>query len=254
MSFFILLLCLAADIILHKGMSRVMLPESFTDKRSPQNFSTCNQLLTVSNKKWIKAVNTISLIEKIPGDVPGFECDVYFDTSKNYLQVYHDSAGYMELNFEAILKVYQTRKLSASIWLDFKNLSAANEKKSLNYLIALRNQYKLQNKLIIESSSPKSLQSFCDSNFFTSFYTPFFNPYSIKEAELIKHLDSITSALKQYKVSALSGYYFQYPVLKKYFPNYPILTWSDNSNISLVSNAFNKILLDDSHVKLVLFP
>ena len=93
-----------------------MLPESFTDKRSPQNFSTCDQVLTVNNKHWIKAVNTISFIEKIPVDVPGFECDVYFDTAKNYLQVYHDSAGYTELNFETILKIFLL-PMKKNLWI-----------------------------------------------------------------------------------------------------------------------------------------
>jgi hypothetical protein len=254
LSVFILLVCLIADILLHKGLTRVLLPDSFTEKRSPQNFIPCNQLLLVNKKEWIKAVNVVSKMEQISADAAGLEMDVYFDTAKNYLQLYHDSAGYSELDIETVLEVYKTRKLTSSIWLDFKNLSAANEIQSLKYISKLREQYGLQNKLIIESSSPQFLQSFCDSGFFTSYYIRFFNPYRISENELIAQIDTISAILKKYKVSALSGYYFQYPVMKKYFPNYPVLTWTDNSNISLISNSFNKILKSDVNVKVVLHP
>jgi hypothetical protein len=226
LSLLILFVCLAADIILHKGMSRVLIPESFTAKRSARQFNRCEQPLSLTGKSWIKGVNT----------------------------VFHDSSGYSTLNIESILAVYKARNLSSSIWLDFKNLSAHNEKQSLNYIAALRKQYQLYNKLIVESSSPQFLQSFCDSGFYTSYYAPYFNPYRISEEELVNQLDSISKALDKYKVSSISGYYFQYPVLKKYFPNYPILTWTDKSSVSLVSKSFNKRLLDDSHVKVVLFP
>lgn len=254
LSLLILLLCLAADIILHKGMSRVMMPESFTAKRSARQFNRCEQPLSITGKSWIKGVNTVFQIEQLDPNVAGFEVDVYFDTIKNYLQVYHDSSGYSTLNIESILAVYKARNLSSSIWLDFKNLSAHNEKQSLNYIAALRKQFLLFDKIIVESSSPQYLQSFCDSAFYTSYYIPYFNPYRISEEELVIQLDHIGNELSKYKVSSISGYYFQYPVLKKYFPNYPILTWTDKSNISLVSKSFNKRLLADSHVKVLLFP
>lgn len=254
LSAIILLLCLALDIFLHKGITRVLLPDSFTNKRIPQNFVPCDLPLQVNSKEWIKAVNTLSRIEKIPSETAGIEMDVYFDTIKNTFQVYHDSAFKTELDINSLMEVYKKRNLKASIWLDFKNLSASNEGQSLQYLSTLSKQYNLQNKLIIESSSPQYLQSFCDSGFFTSYYIRFFNPYRIDEKELITQLDTISGVLKKYKVSALSGYYFQYPVLKKYFPNYPILTWTDNSTISLVSKSFNKILMSDEHVKVLLHP
>lgn len=254
LSVLIMLAYLATDIILHKGMSRAMLPASFTNMRIPQDFSKCEQPLFVKGKKWIKAVNTVKKIELLTTGAAGLEIDVYFDETKNYLHVYHDSAGYSQLNIEAILKVYQARKLSSSIWLDFKNLSAANEKQSLKYISFLRLKYKLQNKIIIESSFPEFLQSFCDSGFFTSYYTPFFNPYLCSQEMLNNHIDNISNVLNKYKVCALSGYYFQYPALKKYFPGYPILTWSDNTNFSFITNYFNRKLLNDTHVKVVLFP
>lgn len=253
LSLFILLLCLFTDIVLHKGMSRVILPKLFTDKISAQKFSRCAQPLKNNGKKWVKAVNTLQRIKQLNMDAPGFEMDVYFDTVKNYLEVYHDSSEHGYPKIEEILKVYKERKLSSSIWLDFKNLSAENEKKSLNYILLLREEYHLQNKLIIESALPQYLQSFCDSGFFTSYYVPFFNPYQLTENELLQTIDTIAFNLKKYPVAALSGYYFQYPFLKKFFPDYPVLTWSQKSNYSLVSNIFNWLLLYDDRTAIVLY-
>jgi len=242
------------DIVLHKGMSRVILPESFTAERSARDYLTCDQPLVVKDKKWIKGVNSIKRLQQLDSSLAGFEIDVYFDTSKNYFMVYHDSGVISELNLEAIMQQYQNRNMTASVWLDFKNLLAGNLYKSLKYISDLRHRYALKDKIIIESSYPELLQPFCDSGFFTSYYLPFFNPYKLNEKALIEKIDSIATQLQKNKVSALSGYYFQYPVMKKYFPTYPVLTWSDNSFMSLVTNSFNRSLLNDSHVKVVLFP
>ena len=246
--------CLLTDVLLHKGITRVIINKNFTDQRKPATFKSCHQGLIITDKNWIKAVNTVHLIEQLAANTPGFEMDVYFDTAKNILQVYHDSSGYSNLSIEEILNVYQAKKLTSSIWLDFKNLTTFNEKKSLSYISSLRNRYNLKNKMIIESSDPQLLQSFCDSNFYTSYYTPLFNPYLISENELINTIDLISTNLKKYPTSAMSGYYFQYPFLQKYFPSYPLLIWADNGNYSLVGNIFNNMLGKDEQLKVILRP
>ena len=251
---FILLAYFAADVFLHKGMSRVLFGSSFTDQRKPVMLNNCKQPLQVTGKRWVKAVNTISRINQLPADAAGFEMDVYFDTTKNCLLLYHDSTEYSTLRIEAVLGIYKTRSMTASIWLDFKNLSAANEQQSVKYIAALRNSYGLNNKLIVESPHPECLQSFCDSGFFTSYYTPFFNPYQENEAAVIDYIDSIKKQLEQYPVSALSGYYFQYPLLKKYFPDFPLLIWAADSKLSVVGYFFNSKLNTDEQLKVVLYP
>jgi heptose-I-phosphate ethanolaminephosphotransferase len=252
LSLFILLLCLAADIIIHKGMSRVMLPENFTDERTAKEYPMCEQTLFAAGKKWVKGINSIDRMRQVDTTIDGFEVDVYFDTVKNYLEVYHDSSAMSGVSLDDLLKLYKARNLTAPIWLDFKNLSAANEKQSLQYISSIRYQYNLHNKMIIESSSPQLLQSFCDSNFFTSYYVPLFNPYQVSEKKLVTLLDSMNQILSKYKVASLSGYYFQYPVLKKFFPKYPLLTWIDKSSLSFIGRSFQNRVLSDDHVKVVL--
>ena len=254
LSVFILLFCLGVDILLHKGITRVILPESFTAQRTAGTYESCDKPLVVKDKKWVKGINTIGKLQQLDTLLAGFEVDVYFDTSKNSFLVYHDSTVISNLDLQDILQLYQSRQMTASLWLDFKNLSAENLQQSVRHVLGLRSRFGLQNKIIVESSKPALLQAYCDNGFFTSYYLPFFNPYLLKEKELVSTIDKINDDLKKYKVSALSGYYFQYPVVKKYFPSYPFLTWTDNPAISLVAHSLNRSLLNDAHVKIVLYP
>lgn len=248
----ILILVLLVDVFLHKGMSRVIIPDNFTSKRASQNPDYCVQPLVIKNKDWVKAVNTQELMQNLDSTVAGLEMDVYFDKSKNNFFVYHDSSSMSTQSLQQQLDVYRSRKLSASMWLDFKNLSDSNEIAALQKLMEFRNDYQLQNKMIVESPNIKNLNSFCNQGFYTSFYVPYFNPYLMEEDALVKEIDTIGLLLKNNKVSALSGYYFQIPMLKKFFPTADLLTWAENSSFSLVAPVFNHQLMADDQIKIVL--
>lgn len=254
-SVLILLAVLATDIYLHKGMSRVILPESFTNQRTPiTQLPACKNPLIVKEKKWIKAVNKLQLAANIDSNSNGFETDVYFDTSKNTFFVYHDSSVISNLNIDRLFASIFKKDVNASVWLDFKNLNSQNSKQALNKLISLRDTFALQNKIIVESPNIQLLTMFCDSNFYTSFYTPFFNPYQEEEEKLVDRIDSIAGLLKRYPVSAVSGYYFQAPFLLKFFPEFPVLTWSDNTELSIVGNIYKYQLEHQKNIAIVLYP
>lgn len=249
----IIIIILGTDILLHKGMVRLMIPDSFVKNLIPADFLHCTQSLILHSKNWVKAIDSENSIKNLSQNTDGFEVDIYFDSIINSFYVYHDSSAMSATKIEHLLDIYKNRNLSASIWFDFKNLNSENHDKALNAFIGIRKKYNLENKMIIESPNIKYLPSYCESGFFTSYYTPFFNPYLLKEKDLKHITDSISNNLKQYPVSALSGYYFQYPFLKKYFPNYPILTWASKSDFSIVSFIFNHSLKEDKHLKIILY-
>ncbi len=249
----VIILILCTDILLHKGMVRILIPDSFIKNRAAADFPHCDQKLVNNSKTWRKAIDSADAMNKLPAGIAGFEVDVYFDSTINSFYVYHDSSGISNIRIEELLNIYKNRNLSASIWFDFKNLNSANHEKALNAFIAIRKKYDLLNKMIIESTNIKYLPPFCESGFFTSYYTPFFNPYLLEGNKLNEFADSIANNLNRYPVSALSGYYFQYPFLKKYFPNYPILTWADKSSLSVVSFIFNRSLQKEEHLKIILY-
>ena len=252
-AFLILVLVLLVDVFLHKGMSRVILPENFTDKREALSPEYCAQNLIIKNKDWVKAVNSKQLMQQLDSSVGGLEMDVYFDKSKNNFFVYHDSSNISTESLQQQLEIYKSKKLIASVWLDFKNLSDSNEIPALQKLVEFRTTYQLQNKMIVESPHIKNLNSYCDKGFYTSFYVPYFNPYLMEEDAIIKEIDSIGLLLKSNKVSALSGYYFQIPMLKKFFPSASLLTWAENSSFSFVAPVFNHQLMADDQIKIVLY-
>lgn len=253
-SVLILLGLLLADVLLHKGMSRVILPDLFTDKISLFNGTPKNNLLPVIDKAWIRAINSIEQLEALPQQTAGFEFDAYFDQDSHSFRVYHDSGKMSLLDAENLLSVYDKRKLASGVWIDLKNLEATNAMDALTEAIRLRKKFGLENKLIIESSKPELLSAFCDSSFYTSYYIPFFNPYKMEETALIEEIKKIQSLLEAYPACSLSGYYFQYPLIRKFFPHYPILTWADEPSISLISYYFNRVLKNDEMVKVVLYP
>ena len=193
-------------------------------------------------------------MEKVDKQSSGLECDIYFDGNKHGFDVHHDEDKSIGLNLDDLLQVYQQQVLQASIWFDFKNLSDSNAVQSLGELVRLQKKYGLFKKMLVESSRVDLLKQFSDSGFFTSFYTPMFNPYLISD-DSIKHLvDSLSTLISNSAVNALSGYYFQCPFLQHYFPNYPILIWSPNDRFSLVNWWYKRKIISTKAVFIALYP
>jgi len=244
---------LLTDIVLHRGISRMILPATFSDKIVPANLPLCNNALAQKDKHWIKAVNSISLMEKIPANTPGIECDLYFNIQKNHFDVSPDSVISSGLDADSLLSVYAAKKMTANTWFNIKNLDGQNAGASLTEMIRLKNKYGLTGRIIIESSAASFLKTFCDSGFYTSYTVPYFDPYKSSEPPIIQFADSIRTALTKYPASSVSGSYFQYPLLKKFFPTYPILTRADNVTISFVSYLFKRQLENDENIKVILY-
>ncbi len=247
-------LYLVLDFLQHKGLVWVMIHKNFPDYKIHSGLPKNNNKLINTGKVWVKAVNTITRMNEIDKQSSGLECDVYFDTEKRIFDVHHDEDKSIGMNLDDLLKVYSNRGLQASIWLDFKNLDRGNANLSFSTLLSLRNKYRLREKVIVESSEAELLKPFSDSGFYTSYYTPFFNPYLAGD-DLLKHwVDSLTQVVNRSSVNALSGYYFQYPFLHRYFPKYPLLIWSPNDRFSLVNWWFKHKVGADQAVFIALYP
>lgn len=251
---FIIGLYLLVDVLQHKGQARVLFPKNFTEVKKEALLPQSKSILINKDKNWKKAVNTKDRMNELKVDDAGFECDVYFDTAARSFYVHHDPDKNIGYNLNNLLQLYQQKKITASIWLDIKNLDNLNASSVLHALIQLRNKYYLQNRILVESGSADLLTAFSDSNFFTSYYVPFFNPYKINKEEMNVWVDNISSAISKSKINALSGYYFQSSFLKHYFPQYPVLTWTDNSSFSLVNFLFQRKINTDKSIFIALNP
>src|SRR5204863_424200 len=184
----------------------------------------------------------------------GLECDIYFDADKKTFDVHHDPDSPTILNLDELLTGYQQAGLRASIWLDLKNLDDSNVQGAVELLTAMRNKYGLTNKLLVESNRADLLTVFSDSGFYTSYYTPMFNPYQVSDKEIKHWVDSLSSVISKSKVNALSGYYFQYPFLHQYFPNYPVLIWAANDRLSLMNWMFRRQVVECKQIFIALYP
>ena len=251
---FIIGLYIIADVVKHKGQTRVLFAKNFPVYKVDENVPKAKNNLINTDKEWKKAVNTIDKLNALSEQQGGIECDVYFNREKNSFEVHHDWDKSTGLSLEELFNQYKKRNLSASIWLDFKNLNDSNAKQALTYLIQLKIKFDLQNKLLIESNRTDLLNNFADSGFFTSYYTPMFNPYKLNDEEMKFWVDSLTFVIKNSKVNALSGYYFQYPFLHHYFPQYPILIWSANDRFSLINWLYKRKIIRDTTVFIALYP
>lgn len=247
-------LYLLVDVLQHKGQTRVLFPIDFSEVKRHVLLPQSKSMLINKDKSWKKGVNTKERMNWLNPDDAGFECDVYFDTVSKSFDVHHDpdkSTGY---SLDNLLQFYQQKKLQASIWLDIKNLHDSNAVSVLHSLIELRNKYKLQNKMLVESGRADLLTAFSDSTFYTVYYAPFFNPYKINKDEMNLWADSIASVISKSKINALSGYYFQCSFLSHYFPKYPVLTWVDNTSFSLVNYLFQRKIVADKSIFILLKP
>ncbi|CAN5726437.1 hypothetical protein BH11BAC4_BH11BAC4_09850 [soil metagenome] len=253
-SILILMGLLLADILLHREMSRVILPSSFPENIKSVNLPICGNTLAPKDKHWIKSVDNIALMEKLPANTAGIQCNVVFNTLKNIFELYPDAASSYSLDADSLLTSYTSKKLTANFWFTIRNLTIENTNASLKEILRLKNKYGLNGQIIVESSHAALLKPFCDSGFFTSYYAPFLNPYQASEPEIMHFTDSIRNTLSKYPASSISCFYFQYPVLKKFFPNYPLLTRSDQSSISMVSYVFRHQLENDVNIKAILYP
>jgi len=247
-------LYLVADGWQHRGIVRVLLPKTFpaheTKTLEPANK---NELIN-TGKEWVQAVNSKERFDKLSAAAPGLECDVYFDTQKKIFDVHHDPDNSTGFALETLLQLYADKKLTASVWLDFKNLDKDNQQPALTELIRIRHKFGLTNKLLVESTQADLLSVYSDSGFYTSYYTPVFNPYLMGNQDLKYLADSLAEIIHHSKVDALSGYYFQYSFLHKYFPKFPVLTWAANDRYSLLNWLFKKKIAAADEVFIVLYP
>jgi len=250
----IIVLYLAADVWFHKGQVRVLLPKTFLASAIDTGLPKSKSQLVNGNKEWAQAINTVELMNALPAKTSGIECDIYFNLQKNNFEVHHDPDKPTGLSLETLMQAYHDKKLRASFWLDFKDLNKENQQQALTELSRLRGKFGLMNKLLVESSQAELLGPFTDSGFFTSYYTPPFNPYLIGRDEIKYWTDSLSAVIRQSRVNALSGYYYQYSFLHECFPNYPIITWASNHRFSLVNWLFKRKLAGAPEVFVALYP
>src|SRR5690606_30605130 len=93
----------------------------------------------------------------------GLELDVVFDTVTNTFDVTHPPTPSIGLSLEEWMQALDAEK---GVWIDFKNLTAANQSAALERLLKIVTQNNLKKEqFIVESQHPQYLQDFTTAGF-----------------------------------------------------------------------------------------
>lgn len=216
------------------------------------SFSCKQQNVTPKNSKiWLHKANTIEKARHFQYDYPGLEIDVHYDDVLHTYLIKHDADDTTMLPIDTWCQSLDNIS-NLGLWFDFKNLNDDNRDDALKCLKDLRDRYHLKGKLYVESHAYNELKVFRNAGFLTSYYIPYFNPYTN---------DSVNSHLFRQKiqdaidcgVDAISGYEFQYVFMKTEFPCQTKLIWCVSEDKDYVNRAIN-IIGRDSLVDVLLLP
>ncbi|WP_448553043.1 glycerophosphodiester phosphodiesterase [Thalassotalea montiporae] len=181
----------------------------------------------------------------------GVEVDIFFDLDLAEYIVSHDYP-YNLKNGELLTlsKLFHNLDQSIYYWLDFKNLKQLKKDEVIlarNKLKQLMEQYRLQDKIIIESKKPSNLQPFSREGFQTSYWVSFnelqgqrrfwINIYALKIKYIMNYFSAVSMNFRNYS-HALENSLGGLPVL--------LFTINDKKVLnSKIKNQNVKIILSD---------
>lgn len=169
------------------------------------------------SKVWLHRANDIAKAQYFQDKYAGLEVDVHFVDTLNTFVVQHDFGANSTLMLEEWFASLDNRS-NLGFWIDFKNLDKGNMRASAKEMARLRKNYKLKNRIIVESSNAECLKAFKKKKFCTSYYIPFAYPDSDDQEKMQTITDEIRENIKKYDLKTISGYFFQYQFMKDSFP------------------------------------
>lgn len=205
-----------------------------------------------TDKIWAHRVNSLEKLAHTQKKYTGLELDVVFDTVTNTFDVTHPPTPSIGLTLETWMQSLDPDK---GVWIDFKNLTAANKKASLERLLKIAAQNNLKNEqFIVESQHPQHLQDYTAAGFQTSYYLPS-RLYALSEENLQERLWEINSRMQSHPTTYISTNIEDYNLIAAHFPEQEKLLWSlfTTYNKQLFSNyRLSRKALKDPKVNVLL--
>lgn len=218
-------------------------------------FSNTTLRLLFKDKIRAHKVNNLELLEKANRLFTGVELDMVFYSSSNSFEINHPpetSSGLTLTEYFRSQKAFPDFKY----WLDFKNLDETNEVQSAVCLDSLTKISGISNSnIIVESIRTKSLKSFQNKGFLTSYYLQS-DLHKLSEDSVKSICKKVTDNLILNENSYISAGFADYPVLKKLFPTTKKLIWfSTYGSMNKISARILLFqLLMDENVDVLLIP
>lgn len=203
-----------------------------------------------SSKVWLHRANDIAKAKHYQDQYAGLEVDVHFVDSLNTFLIKHDVDEPSELRLEEWIASLE-RRSELGFWLDFKNLDQSNKEASAKETARLRETYRLNGTIIVESSNAGCLKAFDDLHFRTSYYIPWAYPDTLSHEALQKLTDKIRKNVTENNLKTISGYSFQYQYMKDSFPEMHKLIWYE-LNDAKVRDQYIKLANEDALTDVIL--
>lgn len=202
------------------------------------------------NKVLAHHCNSIERLDSALKYYKGVELDLVYSEDIDLLDVYHPPSPSTGLSFKNYVDNIKSKE-QPLLWLDIKNLDEDNAHLIFKKITSILDDNNFNySKILIESTSPKSLPIFTEAGFKTSFYLPKrLDLKTPKELEI--SISKISKVLKDQPDIGISTNFHDYYVLKKYFPNKPKYIWVLVFPINIHLKVTKKIL-NDPTVKIVL--
>ena len=202
------------------------------------------------SKVWLHRANDIAKARYYQDQYSGLEVDVHFADSLNTFIVKHGFSEVSDTRLDEWFASIEHRS-KLGFWIDFKNLSEGNMEASAKELARIREAYRLNGMIIVESSNAKCLKAFDDLRFRTSYYIPFKVPEWLDHEQLQQLTDSIDDNIKAYDLKTISGYWFQYQFMKDSFPEMRKLIWYELYDTA-VRNQYINLAIEDENTDVIL--
>lgn len=195
--------------------------------------------------------NTIAAFERVlKHGLTGIETDVFWNEQKKQLVITHDTPDFGKPNMLLLDDVTARFKDSVSYWIDFKNLTAANQKEAEEAFTQLVQKHNLCGKLYIESANAFALRKFNSQNIKKLYWVQFGRKFPVKQLKLL-YLKSLIvfSNFDGYT----SGYRLFDESFRKEFDGFPLYIFhADAKSIEKESKSasFIKVqLVDGDYLK-----
>lgn len=203
-----------------------------------------------NSKIWAHRVNDISEAQAKKELFAGLEVDLYYSEYQNEIFVAHDIEDTIHnLTFNKWLSVLDSHEKSW-YWLDVKNLTEKNGSVIASKLLILAKEYKIKNKIIIESYESGGLKIVRDLGLSILFWVDNLNWWENKDTALWEQ--RVRRRIEDLNPNAISANQNMYPLLTNTFPEMPIHYWNTPIGNYEENIEKTKVLCSEPNVKVVL--
>lgn len=188
------------------------------------------------SKIWAHRVNSLERLRLLNGYFTGVEADIVFNDEKKTFLVYHPPYNNQTLRLESLIK--RLRQQNQKVWLDMRGVDSTNFKTAYQLLQMINLKPGYDQNIIFELYDLVAANYFADKGLITAINVP---------VSLLQQYDTWTafSNAVSKNVKFVSQEDFHIPLMKQYFPDKKIITWSPSFYNYFNTDHLQQLLMDE---------